>query len=286
VRVEQAFAHLERVLGASTPASELTRRRLIKYYDQRHKEEAADATIKYEIACLASAFTVAVVEDEELATQPVFWMPTVHNARQGFFEASDMAALMAELPTPLYRSMAEFTYYLGWRKGEVTGLTWHESPRSTIRSTINWERKVIRILPPLAKQGTKGGDAREIPFGGTPIEAILTERWEQRDGPFVFHRDGEPVQTFFKVWRSACKRAKLGGRLFHDFRRTAYRDLLKAGVPEKVARSIVGRKRPETADRYFIVTGKEQAAALAQRFSSKAASKAEPSEQEAEDVSR
>jgi integrase len=191
-------------------------------------------------------------------------MPAVRNARSGFFEPGDVAALMAELPTPLHRSMVQFAYYTGWRRGEIVKLTWNQ---------ISWESKVLRIDPPTENQRTKGEDARVIPFAKTPLEGLLKERWKQREGLFVFHRHGKPVQTFYKVWKAACKRAGLEGWRPHDFRRTAARELVNAGVPEKVVMQIVGWKTRAMFDRYHIVNEADVAQALAKRFGKPTANK-------------
>lgn len=251
-----AFAHLERLLGPITPASDLTTARLSWYLDMRLKEGAARSTVRSEIANLNSAFTVAVVEDQVLASKPTFAMPTVHNARSGFFENGDVAALMLELPTPLHRSIVRFASFTGWRRGEILGLTWDQ---------INLESKVVRIDPPTEAKRAKGNDARTIPFAKTPLDALLQERWAERDGPFVFHKDGKRLQTFYKVWKSACKRAGLQGRRVHDFRRSAARDLVNSGVPEKVAMQIVGWKTRAMFDRYHIVNEADVAEALQKR---------------------
>ncbi len=108
------------------------------------------------------------------------------------FLATRARALMAELPTPLHRSIVQFAYYTGWRRGEILGLTWDQ---------INWESKVLRIEPPTEEKRSKGEDARVIPFAKTPLEGLLKERWQERDGLFVFHRNGERLFSFYKVWR-------------------------------------------------------------------------------------
>ena len=77
------FKHLERLLGATAPASELTTARLNWYLDQRLSEAAARASVRSEIGLLSAAFSVAVQEDQVLATQPKFTLPTVRNARSG-----------------------------------------------------------------------------------------------------------------------------------------------------------------------------------------------------------
>jgi len=58
------------------------------------------------------------------------------------------------------------------------------------------------------------------------------------------------VKDFKANWKQACEKASVPNLLFHDLRRTAVRNTIRAGVPEKIAMQISGHKTASMRWRY------------------------------------
>jgi integrase len=109
---------------------------------------------------------------------------------------------------------------------------------------------IIRLRPEIAKNK----DGRMIVLGGE-IANILDRRRAERveSCPYVFHRDGERIKHYNRAWRTARVKAGLPDKLFHDARRTAVRNMDRAGVPRQTAKQITGHKTDAVYNRYRIV---------------------------------
>jgi integrase len=79
---------------------------------------------------------------------------------------------------------------------------------------------------------------------------------------YVFHVKGKKVWKFDDVFKEARIKAGLPGKLIHDCRRTASRNLVRAGVPESVAMQITGHKTNSQFKRYNIVDETDKVQAL------------------------
>lgn len=124
---------------------------------------------------------------------------------------------------------------------------------------------VVRLRPELSKNY----DGRVLPLS-EPLREMTERRWKARSlkCPRVFQRGDLPVGDWRKTWARACISAgffrvvnpgaanerKVPSKVFHDFRRTAVRNLVRAGVPERVAMSVTGHKTRSVFDRYNIVS--------------------------------
>jgi integrase len=234
-----------RRLGSITTAD-------IRAYTRERLEAGASAgEINRELAALKRMFTLAI-HAGKILLRPHIPMLVERNIRVGFFERDEFERLRQHLPESL-RSVVTFAYLTGWRiPSEVLKLQWRQ---------VDLKAGTVRLDP----NSTKNRQGRLFPFGDYLPElrrvleqqrrittAIETDR--KLICRWVFHRNGKPIKNFRKAWKDACSAAEVAGRIPHDFRRTAVRNLERAGVSRSVAMQLTGHLTESVYRRYAIVS--------------------------------
>ncbi len=227
---------------------------------------AANATINRELSALKRMLNLGAKQTPPKVNRvPYIPMLKETNVRKGFFEHDQYLALRDALP-PYLKPFVSFAYTFGWRDEEIADLTWSQVDR-------------VKGIVTLEVGETKNDDARTV-YLDEELKETFNQLWEnrKRNGiliPNVFpnKKGNGPIVNFRKTWNAACRKAELGygykigkeyvekwqsklpsGPILHDFRRTAVRNMVRSGIPERVAMMISGHKTRSVFDRYNIVS--------------------------------
>jgi len=230
-------------------ARDITFDRLNTYIAKRLDAGVAPATVRNDLAILRRAFRLA--ERAGKAICPPFPSIRVSNTRSGFFEEEQFREVLKHLPEDI-RPAVTFAYHTGWRiRSEVLSLQWRH---------VDLSAGTVRLEPGT----TKNEEGRLFPFGNLPElkDVLLAQRQRTNEHqskterliPWVFHRSGRPIKDFRKAWKIACDSAGVPGMIPHDFRRTAVRNLERAGVSRSAAMKLTGHKTESVYRRYAIVS--------------------------------
>jgi integrase len=269
-KAERSIKYLKEFFGGMK-ATEVTTDKVKTYIEKRMQDEMSNASINRELAALKRMFHLgAQCTPPKVNLIPYIPMLKESNVRKGFFEHSEYLALREALPEDL-QPIVTFGYHSGWRKAEILGLTWDK---------VDFEQGTVRLDP----RDTKNEEGRTLYMNEELLREIHNLHSKRYLGcPYVFHRDGKPIAGFRKAWVSACiqaglcevlkdgegkavvvkdkkgneKLVKVPTKIFHDFRRTAIRDMVRSGVSERVAMSISGHKTRNVFDRYNIVSDQD-----------------------------
>jgi integrase len=241
-----SIKHLRGFFGFAR-AIDMTADRVGKYVRERLQEGAANGSINRELAALKRAFTLAT-RTRRLRSAPYIPLLEENNSRRGFIDHGGFLALRDGLPAHL-KDPVTFLYLSGWRVSEMRTLEWRE---------VDLADHQVRLRP----EQSKNKDGRVLPLRGELREIFERARQHRRpECSSVFHESGAPIGDFRKAWKTACKRAGLSVLIVHDLRRTAVRNMVRAGIPERVAMELSGHKTRRIFDRYNIVSNEDLAAA-------------------------
>ncbi len=251
------------------------------YIASRQEEGAEAATINRELAIVKRMFYLGMeCTPRKVKFVPHIPMFTERNTRKGFLESNDYQRLAAECAKIglWLRTIFELGFTFGWREQEILGLQVRQVDLFDGPGTVS-----------LDQGSTKNDDGRVVVMT-RPVRELLTECICGK-GPndSVFTRNFVPVRDFRKAWYKVCCGAGVGlmccptcstddepapvdakgncavcslkwpiaelkysGLIFHDLRRTAARNLVRAGVSETVAMKITGHRTSSIFRRYDI----------------------------------
>jgi integrase len=217
----------------------------------------SNAQINRELMILKRIFSLAI-QAEKLLHKPHIPLLREDNTRTGFFEREHFDSVRGHLPAAL-GPVVEFAFITGWRiTSEILPLQWRQ---------IDFAAGEIR----LDAGTTKNREGRVFPMTDD-LRALLEAQHAEhlllkkagKIEPWVFFRmvakgrGGElqpkQIRRFDKAWKVACVAAGCPGRIPHDFRRTAIRNMVRRGVPERVAMQLAGHKTRSVFERYNIVS--------------------------------
>ena len=217
----------------------------------------SNAEINRELTALKRMFTLAV-QAGKILHRPHIPLLKEDNVRVGFFEADQFSSVLNHLPAEL-QPVVTFAYITGWRiASEVLPLEWRQ---------VDFEAGEVRLDPGT----TKNGEGRVFPMTDD-LRALL--KAQQADTgpsakageivPWVFFRmvaEGRGGPKKPRADRLAhqgvggrVRAAGCPGRIPHDLRRTAVRNMVRAGIPERVAMKLTGHKTRSVFERYNIVS--------------------------------
>lgn len=279
--------HLLPFFGMTRKASDIEETDFDRYILRRQQEGSAQGNINRELEAAKRAFLLGKTK-KRIFNIPTITMVEGDVVRQGFFEREQLEAVCRHLPAHLV-PVARFGYVTGWRHQEVMTRCWKHvhgdgvrlEPGETknkkgrtfpmvqeLKDIIDSVRPAGVVFPNTRVFLTAAGEeigrfdkawGTACRKAGLPVRIVpICKAARHADGTMKRDEKGQLILV-----PDLIKRGKNKGQVksicrsaiyFHDFRRTAYRNLLRLGVPSSVAQAAVGWLDPMTAARYDITS--------------------------------
>lgn len=258
-RLEITWNHLKPMFER-VPVGDVTTVLTGEYIAARKADGVMNGTINRELATLRAMFNHGARQTPPAVDRvPWFGERLKESApRKGFVKDEQYALLKANADKLWLKALLAVAYSYGFRKGELLNLR--------VRQVDLLDR-----LIELERDTTKSDEPRKVKMTSEVFELIRACVSGKNPDDYVFTReDGSPVVDFRDDWYALCVVCKLGewvpskrknGKEFkayrglnvHDLRRSAVRNLIRAGVPERVCMDISGHATRSVFDRYNII---------------------------------
>lgn len=252
-----AWKHLKPVFG-SLAVGDVTTAQINEYVAARRLAGRSNGTVNRELTLLKAMFRFGTKQTPVMVERvPAFPKRLKESApRKGFITDEEYAALARNARELWLRALIAAAYAYGFRKRELLNLR--------VRQVDLLDRWIT-----LDAGTTKNGEGRRVRMTGEVFELMRSCCRGKAQDDFVFTRvDGSPVIEPRKDWYTLCVASGLGqllppnkkgyqqyvGLNLHDFRRSAVRNLVRAGVPERVCMDISGHRTRSVFDRYNITS--------------------------------
>jgi integrase len=263
-RLRICVQHLKAELG-NPLVGDIDSSMLFDYAAKRSKAGAGPGTVNLELGAIRRAFRLAK-QLRRVASIPEIRFLKEPPPRQGFVEREQLDHLVAALPASV-RPLVQVAYLTGWRMAsELQTRRW-----AHVDLPVAPDGGTGTIDPHFSMGGwlrlnpgeTKNGEGREFPFTVELRRVLEAQAARARDlerrlgrpveSVFFDHETGRRLGSIRAAWRAAVKAAGCSALRPHDLRRSAVRNLERAGVPRSAAMRMVGHKTTAMYDRYAIV---------------------------------
>ena len=240
---------------------------LIAYRNERLKAGASPTTVNKELSTLRAMFRHGHEKYDPPKVSRLTKFPEELKEpapRSGFINDDQYDALQEHCRHSWLRAFLALSYSYGFRSGELIGRAGRKQPGLRVRQ-VDLKNRTIILNP----GETKNDQGRVVKMTDEVYNLLrpCVEEKEPDDAVFTWG-DGRPVKDFRGAWDAMTTAAKVPV-LVHDFRRSAARNLIRAGVDRSIAKRITGHKTDAVFERYNIVVESDLADAAAKLEASK-----------------
>lgn len=233
----QVGKRVAKYLGGETLARYVDEPRIQGMIAAMRADGYSSSTINHSLRHIRRGYRLAARRFPGLAVPHVPMQDERPDIRQGFIEPDQLAALLAAMPESAAK-IVRVLHLTGWRVSEVISRRWSDL-----------EDGMLHLRP----GETKNGNGRTFPLE-PDLRRIIGK--QPKGAVYIF---GESIpaitHTLRHAWDAARARTGLRHLILHDLRRTAARDLVRAGVDRDTAKRLLGHETDSIFSRYRIIRG-------------------------------